>query len=53
MSGREGLARTIALALADVAGIYDTTDDEDLAMADAILAAGYAEESCCCGVCGL
>jgi len=35
------LAGIISKALGDVTGIYDTTDAEDKAIADAILAAGF------------
>jgi len=35
------LAGIISKALGDVTGIYDTTDAEDKALADAIIAAGF------------
>lgn len=38
---REELARTVAIALCDVAGIYETSEQEDREIADAVLAAGY------------
>lgn len=41
MSARNELARIVSEALGNVTGIYDTTDDEDREIADAILAAGY------------
>lgn len=43
MSMREDLAQIIHKALGDVTGIYDTSDEEDLGIADAILAAGYGK----------
>jgi len=41
MSARDELATVINKALGEVTGIYDTSDEEDLELADAILAAGY------------
>ena len=38
---RDELAAVISKALGDVTGIFDTTDSENRALADAILAAGY------------
>lgn len=41
MADREQLAKVIGKALGDVTGIFDTTESEDLALADAVLAAGF------------
>lgn len=41
---RDELAKVIGKALGDVTGIYDTSDDEDRGLADAILAAGYTKD---------
>jgi hypothetical protein len=41
LSARDELGRIVSDALGSVTGIYDTTDDEDREIADAILAAGY------------
>ena len=41
MSDRDELAKVIQKALGDVTGIFDTSEAEDLGIADAILAAGF------------
>lgn len=41
---REALADVIGTSLAGVIGVYDTTRSEDLALAQAILDAGYSKD---------
>lgn len=42
-SAQDALADVIQKALADVTGIYDTSRDEDLALAEVLLSAGYGK----------
>jgi hypothetical protein len=44
VSEREELAAVISKALGEVTGIYDTSDTEDLGIADMILAAGWVKQ---------
>ncbi|MEZ2373092.1 hypothetical protein [Arthrobacter sp. RCC_34] len=41
MAERDELSQVVRQALSEVTGIYDTSEAEDLGLADAVLAAGY------------